>query len=128
MAVPPSSFTWKVKLAYELPRALAPGVKTRLPAVSCAAVTSEPALKAAPDRVRVPAAGRLLILTAARAFAAASSGSVKPKSAAVSVRGVSSLIVMVALVPAGASLTEATFTLKVNSVTSVLMSTPPTSV
>ena len=59
---------------------------------------------AEPLSFSVPAAGMLVILTAASALAGESLGSVKPKSAASSVRGVSSLMVSVAEVPIGASL------------------------
>jgi hypothetical protein len=50
-----------------------------------AAVTNCPALTAEPESVRLPATGSVEILTAASALAAASLGSVKPKSAAVKV-------------------------------------------
>jgi hypothetical protein len=60
--------------------------------------------------VRLPAAGSVEIFTAAKAFAAASLGSVKPKSAAAKVYEASSRIVTVRSAPAGASLTEVTST------------------
>jgi hypothetical protein len=65
---------------------------------------------AAPESVRLPAAGRVEIFTAARRLAAASFGSVKPKSAAENVYEKSSSTVTVVFAPAGASLTEVTFT------------------
>ena len=52
-----------------------------------------------------PAVGSVVIFTDCSVLAGLSSGSVKPKSAAVNVRAVSSVAVSVALVPAGASLT-----------------------
>ena len=55
---------------------------------------------------RLPAPGGLTTRTPLNAWP--STGSEKPKSTALSVRGVSSRIVSVAFVPAGASLTELT--------------------
>ena len=69
-----------------------------------------PAVTATPDSVRLPAPGSVVIVTALSALAGLSFGSVKPKSAAVKVYCVSSSVVTVLLVPAGASLTAVTLT------------------
>src|SRR2546428_13840746 len=66
LAVPPSSCTWKVKLAYEAPLASAAGVKTSLPAAISAALTNCPADTATPSLVSVPADGSVVIFTAKR--------------------------------------------------------------
>src|SRR5438128_1492594 len=66
------------------------------------------ATTAAPLKVSVPCAGKLLILTASRLFVGVSFGSVKPKAAALKTYGVSSLVVTVLLNPIGASLTAVT--------------------
>jgi hypothetical protein len=81
-AVPPSSRTWKLQLAYPAPLTFRAGVNTRLPAAMSAALTNCPALTPDPASVRLPATGSVDIFTAASAFAAASFGSVKPKSSA----------------------------------------------
>jgi hypothetical protein len=65
--------------------AFAAGVNTRLPAAMLAALTNCPALTAEPESVRLPATGSVEILTAISVFAAASFGSLKPKSAAAKV-------------------------------------------
>ena len=85
-----------------------------------------PAVTATPDSARVPAPGMVLILTAVSALAGLSLGSVKPKSALANVYAVSSSVVTVLLVPAGASLTAVTFTVIVLGVGS--RSTPPLAV
>jgi hypothetical protein len=73
-----------------------------------------PATTAAPDNVRLPAAGSVETFTAASACAAAgSAGSVSPKSATAKVYDPSSSAVTVRSVPAGASLTGVTFTVNV---------------
>ena len=64
-----------------------------------------PAVTATPLLVSVPAPGSVVILTAASVLP---SMSLKPKSAAVSTRAVSSSAVIVLLVPDGASLTGVT--------------------
>ena len=91
-----------------------------------ATLTSCPALTDEPESVRLPAAGTLEIFTAASAFAAASFGSVKPKSAATKVCDASSSIVSVRFAPAGASFTDVTPTLNVFA--EVSRSTPPPAV
>ena len=50
-----------------------------------AAATNCPAATAAPERLRLPASGKVLIFTAASALDGTSLGSVKPKSAPVKV-------------------------------------------
>ena len=69
-----------------------------------------PAVTATPDNVKLPAPGIVVIVTAVSALAGLSLGSVKPKSAAANVYCVSSSVVTVLSVPAGASLTEVTST------------------
>ena len=56
----------------------------------------------------LPNAGSVVMITDCSVFAGLSNGSVKPKSAAVKVRAVSSTAVSVASVPPGASLTDMT--------------------
>ena len=68
-----------------------------------------------------PAVGKLVITTDCSVLAGLSSGSVKPKSAAVKTRAVSSVAVSVAFVPAGASLTAVTVMVLV----SVSLKAPP---
>ena len=70
-----------------------------------ATVISVPAAKPAPESVRLPAPGSVVMMTDASAFAGVSFGSVQPKPAAVKVYCVSSIPVTVLFVPAGASLT-----------------------
>src|SRR5436309_16077655 len=74
----------------------------------------------------VPAPGRLVILTAAKALAGLSFGSLKPKSAATKVWLPSSRMVIVLSVPDGASLTDVTWIVIVLAVGS--RSTPPLAV
>src|ERR1700686_3936413 len=83
LAVPPSSCTWNVKLAYAVPLAFAAGGNLSLPLVISASVTNWPVVTAMPLSVSVPAAGSVLIFTAKRLLAGVSLRSVKPKSAAV---------------------------------------------
>ena len=85
--------------------------------------TDWPVTSATPLSVRVPAAGRLEILTLSSAFAGLPSASVKPKSAAEKVYAVSSSVVTVLFVPAGASFTAVTSTVIARGVASRLM--PP---
>jgi hypothetical protein len=80
LAVPASSWTWKMKLAYAAPLAFADGVKTRLPAAMLAAETDWPAVTATPESVRLPAAGKVAIVTL-ESDVPVSSASVNPKSA-----------------------------------------------
>ena len=59
-----------------------------------------PAETATPDSVRLPAPGRVVIFTASRPLAGVSLVSLKAKSAAVKVYGVSSAVVTVLSAPA----------------------------
>ena len=68
-----------------MPLPLSPGVKRKLPALTLAAETNCPLLTAAPDNVRLPAPGRVVILTLASVLAGESLESEKPKSATVKV-------------------------------------------
>ena len=86
-----------------MPLALAGGVQTRFG--TCAAAITCPAVTATPESRRLPSAGSVVTITDCSAFAGVSLGSVKPKFAAENVCAVSSLMVSVALVPAGASFT-----------------------
>ena len=63
LAVPPLSWTWKVKLAYPAPLPFAAGVKTSFPPVMSATGTNCPAVTATPLSVSVPATGRVVIST-----------------------------------------------------------------
>ena len=69
-----------------MPLALAAAVKVRLPALMLATETNWPVATALPASFKLPAPGRVVTLTLARALgppaAAASVGSVKPKSVA----------------------------------------------
>ena len=98
----------------------------KLPELMLATLMLWPAVTATPDNVKLPAPGTVVIVTALSALAGLSFGSVKPKSAAANVYGVSSPVVTVLSVPAGASLTDVT------SMVSVLAdasrSTPPLAV
>jgi hypothetical protein len=82
-----------------------------------------PAVTATPDSVRLPAPGMAVILTAVSALAGESLGSAKPKSAAANVYCISSFVVTMLFVPAGASLTAVTLTVIVFGEAS--RSTPP---
>jgi hypothetical protein len=104
----PSSCTWNVKLACAAPCAFSPGVYRRLPALTSAIAIDCPALTAPPFSVTSPALAKVVIVTASKGFAGASSGSVKPKSRAVKVYSLSSFVVTVFDVPRGASFTERT--------------------
>ena len=97
-----------------MPLALAAGVNTSRPALMSATLTNCPAVTAMPLSVRLPAPGSVVILTAASALAGLSFGSLKPKSAAVKTFAVSSSVVTVLSVPAGASLTAVTLMVKVS--------------
>jgi len=112
LAVPPSSATWNVKLAYPAPLASATGVNCSFPAVMSATDTSSPAPTAALSSVRLPTDGSVVIFTrsnsSAPALLPASVGSLKPKSDAVNVYVPSSNTVTVLSVPCGASFTEVT--------------------
>src|SRR5919204_521255 len=83
--VPPSSCTWKVKLAYGEPLAFAAGENFSFPPAMSATETKSPPETAMPLSVSVPCVANVVILTAARALAGESFGSVKPKSAAANV-------------------------------------------
>ena len=107
------SRTEKVKLAYPIPFASAAGVKTRLPAVMSATVMTWPAVTATPDRVRLPAPGNVSIRTALRLSPA--STSLNPRLAVVRMCDESSLIVTVASVPVGVSLTLVRLIVNVSS-------------
>ena len=69
---------------------------------------NSPALTSTPLSVRLPAPGSVVIFTALSALAGLSAASLKPKSAPAKVYAVSSSVVTVLLVPAGASLTAVT--------------------
>ena len=71
-----------------------------------AAVIICPAVIATPESLNIPVLGRVVIFTLAKALAGESFGSLKPKSATVKLTAVSSSVVMVLSVPAGASFTE----------------------
>ena len=116
LATPPLSCTWKVKLAKPAPLALAAGVYTKL--AMLAKLMLWPAVTGTPLRVKLPLAGKVVMLTAWKLLAGLSFGSVKPKSAALKLRAVSSKVVSVALVPAGASLTAVTLKVMVFGVVS----------
>ena len=96
-----------------MPLAFATGINTSLPALMSATVTVWPAPTAAPLFVRLPAPGSVAIRTAIRLWAGLSLPSLKPKSAALKVYAVSSFVVTVLSVPAGASFTAVTFTVSV---------------
>ena len=83
-----------------------------------ATLTLWPALTATPLRVSAPAPNSVVIVTACSVFGGLSLRSVKPKSAAVKTCGVSSLMVIVVLVPTGASFTGV---MLVDSVTVALL-------
>jgi hypothetical protein len=68
-ATPPSSCTWKVKLAYAAPLWLGAGVNLKPPAATAAADTDCPLVTAMPASVSVPAAGSVAIFTLSSAFA-----------------------------------------------------------
>ena len=102
--MPPSSCTLNVKLAYAAPFALSAGANLSLPAAISLALTIWPAVTAVPLRLSVPASGSVDTMTLASALLSPVA-SVKPKSVAASVYGVSSFRVSVAFAPAGASLT-----------------------
>ena len=72
-----------------------------------------PAMTAVELFVRLPTPGSVVIFTASSVLAGESSGSVKPKFAALNVSTLSSLVATVALVPAGASFTAVTVTVRV---------------
>src|SRR5436190_305123 len=128
LAVPPSSWTWNVKLASAAPLAWSAGVNTSRPALMLATETDWPAVSATPLLVSVPdaALGIEVITTAANALAGLSFGSLKPNSSAVKAWAVFSLVVMVLSVPAGASFTLVTLIVIVLADWSVL--TPPLAV
>src|SRR5438876_110009 len=130
LAVPPSSCTWNVKLAYGVPLASAAGLNTSRPASIAPTVTNCPAVIAVPLSVSVPAPGSVVIRTAWRWLAGLSCGSVKPKSARTNVYGVSSNVVTVVGVPTGASLTAVTLTVSkrgVGSRSTPSFAVPPSS-
>ena len=60
-AFPPSSRTWKRKLALAAPLVLAAGVKTRLPAAIDEALTVSPPLRIVVPSCRVPDEGAVVI-------------------------------------------------------------------
>ena len=126
LAVPPSSCTWNVKLAYGVPLASAAGLNTSRPASIAPTVTNCPAVIAVPLSVSVPAPGSVVIRTAWSWLAGLSWGSVKPKSARTNVYGASSNVVTVVGVPTGASLTAVTFTVSARGMGSRF--TPPLAV
>ena len=109
-AVPPSSWTWKVKLASLLPLALAVGVNTSLPALISSMLMKLPAAKLLPFSVSTPPDGSVVILTEMNESAGTSLASVKPNSLAVKTCAVSSHVVMVLLAPDGAWFGVATVT------------------
>ena len=106
-----------------MPLALATGVKTSLPALMSAMLMLWPTVTAAPPSVRLPAVGRLDMVTAIKALAGLSFASLNPKSVAAKTQAVSSLVVSVALEPDGASLTGVRLKVIVFAVGS--RSTPP---
>ena len=85
LAVPPSSCTWNVKLAYPAPLALAAGLNLKRPALMSATVIVCPALTVTPLLASPPAPGSVLMRTAPRPLAGLSLLSLKPKSAALKV-------------------------------------------
>src|SRR5205823_1285737 len=93
LAVPPLSCTWKVKLVYGEPLALAAGRKRKLPAVISLAAMNWPAKTAMPLLISVPLLGSAVTRTAFSVLAGLSSVSLKPKLAAVNVSAVSSSVV-----------------------------------
>ena len=88
-----------------VPFALAAGVQVKLGIF--AALTIWPTVTATPDSFKEPVVGKVVILTLANVLAGVSLGSVKPKSPKPKLTAVSSSVVMVLSVPAGASLTDA---------------------
>jgi electron-transferring-flavoprotein dehydrogenase len=87
------------------------GVHLAMKSGMLAAETLCPALSATPDRVKLPTPGSVVICTALNALAGLSLKSVNPKSTPAKVYCVSSEVVIVLSLPAGASLTEVTSTL-----------------
>ena len=81
LAVPPSSWAWKVNEVYGEPVALVVGVKTSRPEAMFAADTTWPVVTATPLSFSDPAAGRVVTFTARSELAPASSVSYMPKSA-----------------------------------------------
>src|SRR5438067_616136 len=102
--------TWKVKLASGDPLAFAAGVNTSRPALMSATVTNWPAVTAMPLLVSVPDArvGIVVISSAASALVGLRFGSVIQTCGVVMLWAVSSLVVIVLSVPAGASFTLVT--------------------
>ena len=117
LAVPPLSLTWNVKDASPAPLAFGSGVHVKL-ARSPEAITW-PAVTSMPDNRMTPAVGSVVIVTFCNVLAGVSFGSVKPKSLAAKVNAVSSLVVTVRFVPAGASFTAVTPSVMVLGVWSV---------
>ncbi len=98
-------------------------MRTSWPALRSATGMNWPVVTAVPLWVNVPAVGSVVIFTASRLLAGLSLESLKPKSEAPKVYGVSSSVVAVLAVPCGVSFTEVTFTVRVRGVGS--RSTPP---
>src|SRR5262245_14437425 len=80
-AMPPSSWTWKVRLVYGEQLALGAGANRSWPAGIKDACTNCPEKTGKPKTVSVPAAGGVLLGALAILFGGASTGSLKPKSA-----------------------------------------------
>jgi len=91
-----------VSVSYANPLSFVSGVKTRRLLSMSVAEISSPAVTAAPESVSVPFVGIVLMMTERRL--SPSMGSLKPKSALVIVRGVSSSVVSVLSAPLGSSL------------------------
>src|SRR6185503_19885527 len=82
---PPFSCTWKVNDVYGVPNSFATGVNFSRPPLLSATVMKSLAFTATLLFVRLPAPGKVVILTASNGFGGVSFGSVKPKSAAANV-------------------------------------------
>src|SRR5436190_2220983 len=133
LAVPPSSWTWKVKVASGEPLAFGAGVNLSLPAVRSARGMDCPAAIGTPVLlVRLPAVGNVVIFTARNVWGGVelggreSFGSVNPKSATCSTCSVSSRIVIVFSAPLGGSFAGVTLKVSVFGVGS--RSAPPLAV
>jgi hypothetical protein len=83
LVVPPSSWTWKVKLEYGAPRSPAAGRNLRRPAAISPAATMAPAAIGVSLRRSVPVVGNVVTCTATTALAGESLVSLSGKSAVV---------------------------------------------
>ena len=100
--MPPSSCTWKVKLAYGVPFSFASGKNFSKPALMSVTETNCPAMTSTPFSFNLPSVARVVIFTARKLLGGVLFGSVKPNCAVVNVCATSSLVVTVLFVPAGA--------------------------